>query len=275
MSPVAFPSTPIGIFDSGIGGLSVLRHIRDLLPHEPLIYVADSAYAPYGDKQEEDVVKRIIAVAGFLLARQCKALVVACNTGTAAAIHLLRDKHPDWPIVGVEPGLKPAAQATKTGIVGVLATDRTLSSDKFQALRDRLGQSTGVTFLRQPCTGLAARIEAGELASPETESLVHRYVAPLIAQNADTLVLGCTHYPFVREQIEQAARLSGGGSLSIIDTGQAVARQLARLLAQHHLVCSDSAAGDLQAYTTGDPAALASAFGKLLQLHPQVEKIAV
>ena len=268
-------TAPIGIFDSGVGGLSVLRHIRQWLPCENLIYFADSGYAPYGDKPEAAIIARALAITANLLARDCKAIVVACNTATAAAIHLLRERYPDIPIVGVEPGLKPATTLTQTRVVGVLATDRTLASEKFQSLRKQLTASTGVNFITQGCTGLADQIEKGERSSPATLDLVRQYLAPLAAHEVDTLVLGCTHYPFVHDLIEQAAQETGIQTVAIIDTGEPVARQLARLLAQHTLSNPNQTTGDLTALTTGAPDALGTAFEKLLQLRPPIEKIAV
>ena len=273
--PQTANDAPIGIFDSGIGGLSVLRHIRQQLPHEHLIYFADSGYAPYGDKPEQTIVARTLAIGNFLVQQGCKALVVACNTATAAAIHLLRERYPNMPIVGVEPGLKPAAATTHTRVVGVLATDRTIASEKFHALHDQLTASTGVRFIMQACTGLADQIEKGELTSPATQSLVQQYLAPLASSKADTVVLGCTHYPFVQPLIEQAAKAAGMSPVTIIDTGEPVARQLARQLDQHKMNSDSRSNGHLQAFTTGTPQALATAFEKLLQLHPPIEKIAV
>ena len=273
--PATGNDAPIGIFYSGIGGLSVLRHIRRQLPHENLIYFADSGHAPYGDKPQPAIVERSMAVADFLLQRSCKALVVACNTATATAVHLLRERYPNVPIVGVEPGLKPAAATTKTHKVGVLATDRTIASEKFHSLHDQLASSTGVSFISKACTGLADQVEKGELDSDATRALVQKYVAPLVADGIDTLVLGCTHYPFVQALIEEEIKKAGTLPLTIIDTGEPVARQLARLLVQHMLACDSTKAGSLQAFTTGEPQALLIAFNKLLQLHPPVERIAV
>ena len=201
---------PIGVFDSGVGGLSVLRHIRALLPQEHLIYFADSGFAPYGDKTEAVVVERSLAVAAFLVARGVKALVVACNTATVAAIKAIRAHHPALPVVGVKPGLKPGAAATRNGKVGVLATQRTLSGEKFLLLREQIAGATQAQFLLQPCVGLVDLIEQGELDTEATRALLERYVAPLVAQGADTLVLGCTHYPFVQEAIARAVAQAGG-----------------------------------------------------------------
>ena len=164
----AAATAPVGIFDSGLGGLSVLRHVRAQLPQETLIYFADSAFAPYGGKPEALVIARTLAVADFLVAQGIKALVVACNTATAAAITAVRERYPDLPVVGVEPGLKPAALCSVSRVVGVLATERTLASARFQALEMQLSAATGVRFLPQPCVGLADQVEKGELRSPAT-----------------------------------------------------------------------------------------------------------
>lgn len=261
---------PIGIFDSGIGGLSVLRHVHALLPDENLLYFADSGFAPYGEKSEAVIVARVLAIAEFLLRLQVKAIVVACNTATAAAIAALREHYPQLQVIGVEPGLKPAAALTSTGTVGVLATASTLASDKFLKLRQQVTEATQIEFLLQPCNGLAHQIEKGELNSRDTIQLVQRYVAPLVAQQADTLVLGCTHYPFVEHLIRDAA----GPQVRIVDTGEPVARQLERLLRQHALLRPPADGGKLSAYTTGSRSSLENAFGKLLQLDPLVTEVA-
>jgi len=249
--------------------------VHALLPDEELIYFADSGFAPYGEKPEDVIVARALAIAEFLLRREVKAIVVACNTATAAAIAGLRARYPQLQVVGVEPGLKPAAAQTQTKVVGVLATGSTLASSKFLALQEQIATASGVRFLLQACTGLADQIEKGELNSRETASMVQRYVAPLLAQNADTLVLGCTHYPFVQPLIEQAAA-AAGTPIGLIDTGAAVARQLQRLLLQNNLAASSAHnASQLTAYTTGSRTALATAFSNLLGLAPTVEQVSV
>lgn len=264
---------PIGVFDSGIGGLSVLRHICTHLPQENLLYFADSGFAPYGGKPEEVIVARSLGIAAFLLEQGAKALVVACNTATAASIKALRERYPDLPVVGVEPGLKPGAAITRTRKVGVLATERTLASDKFRQLREHTSAATDVQFLPQACKGLADQVEKGELHSPATMALLNQYVTPLLQQGADTLVLGCTHYPFVRPAIESLIKQVSPGPVEIIDTGAAVARQLGRLLDQHALRRQDAPAGALRAFTTGSQTTLAKAFDALLHLHPEILQI--
>jgi glutamate racemase len=270
------PQGPIGVFDSGIGGLSVLRHIRDCLPHEELLYFADSAYAPYGDRTEQEIVDRSLSIASFLLQNGSKALVVACNTATAAAIRALRGRYPALPVVGVEPGLKPAAATTKNGIVGVLATRRTLASLKFEALREQISAATGVQFLPQACIGLADQIEKGELHSPATALLLRRYVEPLLEQGADTLVLGCTHYPFIRPLLEEIIGHITPRPISTIDTGTAVARQLARLLTERTLLYgieTPRATGVIKGFTTASVDTLTNAFSKLLAIQPSVQQL--
>lgn len=266
---------PVGIFDSGLGGLSVLRHVRRLLPHETLVYAADSAFAPYGGKDEAVVLARTVAMADFLAAQGVKALVIACNTATAGAIVEIRKRYPALPVVGVEPGLKPAALQTRSGTVGVLATERTLASRRFMALEAQVGESSGVRFIGQPCPGLAGQVEQGALRSPATMALVRRFVGPLIAAGADTLVLGCTHYPFLITQIESAARQAGATRLAIIDTGDAVARQLAKVLAKHGLLCPPSLTpAAIAAWTTGSASSLGTAMRKLLHLTVPAKRIA-
>lgn len=210
---------PIGVMDSGVGGISVLKHIHALLPHEHLIYFADSAHAPYGNKSQEEIKQRCFAVADFLMAQGVKAIVVACNTATAAAITDMRATY-DLPIIGMEPAVKPAAAASKNGIVGVLATVGTLKSAQFAALLESYGRN--VEIVTQGCIGLVECIERGELDTDNTQQLLVQYCTPLLNAGADTIVLGCTHYPFVRPLIEKIA----GPAVSIIDTGAAVAKQV-------------------------------------------------
>jgi glutamate racemase len=267
---------PIGIFDSGVGGLSVLRHIRAQLAHEHLLYVADSGFAPYGDKPEHVVAERSLTIARFLVDQGAKALVVACNTATGAAVRLLRASFPEMPIVGVEPGLKPAAAATRSGKVGVLATERTLAGEKFLQLRDQIAASTSAQFLLQPCSGLVDQIELGELDSEGTAAMLRRFILPLLARGADTLVLGCTHYPLVRASIEQVIAQAGAGDVTLIDTGDAVARQLVRLLEAGGLLRPDETSGParLDGYTSASGTALSAAFNGLIGIDPPVHEVA-
>ncbi len=214
----------LGVFDSGVGGLTVLKEIRRALPEVDLVYVGDSQNAPYGSRPEAEIKRLSLGLARFLLENfQADLLVVACNTATAAAIKTLRAEFPKPPIVGMEPAVKPAAAATKTGVVGVLATVGTLKSAKLAALLSREGH--GTHFLAQACPGWVEAVEQGELSAPETHALIEKFVAPLLAQSADTLVLGCTHFPALREIIQKFV----GPHVTLIDTGEAVARRVASL----------------------------------------------
>jgi glutamate racemase len=272
----ATANAPIGVFDSGVGGLSVLRHIRAQLPHEHLLYFADSGFAPYGDKPEQVVAERSLAIAAFLVERGAKALVVACNTATVAAIKLLRAYYPDMPIVGVEPGLKPGAAASRNGRVGVLATDGTLAGEKFQLLREQISQSTSAQFLLQGCTGLADQIELGELDSDATAAMLARYILPLLDQGADTLVLGCTHYPLVQAAIERIIAGATPREIVLVDTGEAVSRQLARLLAAAgNQRADDGQPGGLDGYTSSSATALMVAFSSLLGMAVPVQEVKI
>ncbi|MDH4652401.1 glutamate racemase [Pseudomonas sp. BN606] len=243
------PEAAVGVFDSGVGGLSVLREIRTLLPRESLLYVADSGHVPYGEKSADFIRERSHQIAEFLLDQGAKALVLACNTATVAAVADLRERYPQLPIVGMEPAVKPAAAATRSGVVGVLATTGTLKSAKFAALLDRFAGD--VRVITQPCPGLVERIEAGDLLGPETRTLLTAYVEPLLAEGSDTLILGCTHYPFLRPLLRQLVP----DSVSLIDTGAAVARQLQRLLDARGLLAEGSAE-NCRFWSSGDPLAM-------------------
>jgi glutamate racemase len=236
---------PVGVFDSGVGGLSVLHHIRAQLPHEDLLYVADSAHAPYGGKSPEQIRERALALSEFLVGQGAKALVVACNTATAAAAALLRERL-DLPIIGMEPAVKPAVAATRTGVVGVLATSGTLQSARFAALLESYGQ--GVQVVTQAAHGLVECVERGEIETPATRELLRYYLQPLLEAGADTLVLGCTHYPFLRQPIESLV----GGGFAIIETGSAVARQLRRRLESAELLNTAEHPGNARFWTSGD-----------------------
>lgn len=216
-------SSPIGVFDSGLGGLTVLRALRERLPDEDFLYFADTRYLPYGDRPEDFLRRRGQQVADALVAHGAKALVIACNTATAVAAETIR-AHTVLPVVALEPGVKPAAAMTRNGIIGVLATTRTLASSRFQRLVDQFAQE--VRVVAQGCPGLAEAIERHGARSRQVEELLDAYVLPVAAAGADVVVLGCTHYPWVTEGI--ARRLPEGTRL--IDTGEAVARQLERVL---------------------------------------------
>jgi len=236
---------PIGVFDSGVGGLSVLRHVRDLLSGERLIYVADSAYMPYGSLTLEAVEERCHRIAGFFAMQGAKAVVVACNTATAAAIEALRRDF-TLPIIGMEPAVKPAVEATRAGVIGVLATSGTLASKKFSGLVKRFGSSAEVIF--QPGSGLVELVEAGEFDSPRTRELLEACLLPLLERRADVLVLGCTHYPFLTPLIREIV----GSNVTILDTGDAIASELKRQLETRELTAPEDAVGSVQFFSSGD-----------------------
>ncbi len=239
-------AAPVGVFDSGVGGLSVLAEIQRLLPNESLLYVADCGHIPYGEKSPEFIRQRCRLVAEFFREQGAKAMVLACNTATVAAVADLREQYPHWPLVGMEPAVKPAAAATRSGVVGVLATTGTLQSAKFAALLDRFAND--VRVVTQPCPGLVECIEAGDLGSPTLRNLLQGYLQPLLDAGCDTLILGCTHYPFLKPLLAQMVP----SSIAIIDTGAAVARQLQRLLGERQLL-AEGPARDAQFWTSASP----------------------
>jgi len=244
---------PIGVFDSGIGGLSVLRHMRALLPSENFIYIADSGYAPYGGRSPEFIRERSLHIANFLIEKNIKALVVACNTATAAAVQILRERLP-IPVIAMEPGIKPAVEITRSKVVGVLATAGTLESARFFSLVNRYAGD--VEVITQPCAGLVERIEANDLSSSQTLELLRSYLNPLLDRNADVIVLGCTHYPFLRQQIEKIAGEQkeniADGAIAIVDTGPAVAKELRRRLERENLLHASAREGEEIFLTSGN-----------------------
>ena len=272
---------PIGVFDSGIGGLSVLKALQSELPWQDFIYIADSGHAPYGERDEAHVVARSLAIAAQLVGHEIKALVVACNTATAAAIHLLRAAYPDLPIIGVEPALRPAAALSKTGHIGVLATRSTLASVKFQALHASMASQ--IRFILQPCDGLASAIER-QLEDSDATELIAMCVHYIMATgqfghgtgDIDTLVLGCTHYPFASEHL--TALLPAG--IQLVATGEAVARQTRRVIEKLGKVHAgvdirpeQTVLGQIQILTTGQPHTLQIAARHWLGLDVSVCKL--
>jgi glutamate racemase len=239
-------SAPIGVFDSGVGGISVLREVQRLLPREQLIYYADSGHCPYGGKPREAIIARASAITELLLARDAKLIVVACNTATIAAVEHLRATYP-VSFVGMEPAVKPAAELTRSGVVGVLATGAALAGEKFHKLLAAHGN--GVRVITQPCPGLVECVERGDLAGAEPRRLLQQYTAPLLAAGADTLVLGCTHYPFLRPLLGELV----GPDVALLDTGAAVARQTRRVLERDGQL-QDEGDGDIEWHGSGDAA---------------------
>ncbi|OUM00290.1 glutamate racemase [Variovorax sp. JS1663] len=262
MSDPGVPSgRPIGVFDSGVGGLSVLNALREALPQERFVYFADNGHAPYGERGDTYVAQRTATVARYLRERHgIKALVVACNTATAAAIHALREEHPDLPVVGVEPALKPAVAASRTGHIAVIATRVTLESRKFEALHASLaGQAA---FHVVPCDGLAGAIERADDAAIARLSEGYLRDAGRFGSapgEIDTLVLGCTHYPFITAELRRHC----GEAVRFIDTGAPVAQQTRRLLAQAGQLASDGD-GAVMLVSSGEPGALDAAAARWL-----------
>lgn len=240
---------PIGIFDSGLGGLSIARRIREILPSEHIIYVADSAFAPYGDKTERFITERSSFIVEFLQKQNAKAIVVACNTATVSSIKVLR-AYCDLPIIGVEPGVKPASLNTRSGVIGVLATTQTLKSTSFSELAR--GVSGTVTIETQACPGLVEAVEGLNLDTEQSAKLVQQYVLPLVKKGADHIVLGCTHYAFLTPLIQRVA----GPNINIINTDMAVARETARRLDVARLLSDNTACGSSTFWSSAAPEAV-------------------
>lgn len=238
------PTAPIAVFDSGVGGLSVLRAIRDRLPHEPLVYVADSGFAPYGDRDVAFIRARAFAIVRALVRRGAKSVVIACNTATVVAAADLRAEY-SLPIIALEPAIKPAVERSTSHVIGVLATSRTLESAAVARLCAEYGGSARIVL--QPCPGLVESVERGQVDSAQTTALLERYLAAPLAAGADTLVLGCTHYAFLRERIQAIA----GPSVTLLDSADAVARQTDRRLP---FACAERPGGGETFFTTGDVA---------------------
>lgn len=263
-------STPqpavIGVFDSGVGGLSVAREIMAQLPAQRLIYLADQAHAPYGQRSLAEIRTFSEGIARFLLAQGAGLIVVACNTASAAALHWLRAQLPETPFVGMEPAVKPAASRTRTGHVGVIATAATFQGELFASLLDRY--TSHVTVHTQVCPALVPLVEAGELDSARAWAAVQEYLAPLLAAGIDELVLGCTHYPFLRPLIEAVV----GPNVELIDPAPAVARQVARVLAQRGWLTQHIDRRAHRFYTTGTPARFQAALHDLLGVKARVRR---
>lgn len=220
---------PIGVFDSGLGGISVWQALHDALPYESLIYLGDGARCPYGSRSEAEVQAFTDEAVARLLDEGCKMIVVACNTATAVAIKYLREKYADVPFVGLEPAVKPAALATKTGVIGVLATERSLQGDHFRRAEERYGAE--VKILKAVGEGFVEAVEQNREDAPETAELVRKAVLPLVEGGADKIVLGCTHYPFLRDVIADIV----GEGVEIVDSSEAVARRVSALLDEYDM----------------------------------------
>lgn len=227
-------NNPIGVYDSGFGGLSVWRELHRALPRESLIYLGDGKNCPYGTKSEEQIRELAERAVGDLVERGCKMVVVACNTATAAAIEYLRERFSHLPIVGLEPAVKPACAMTRSKVVGVIATERSLVGRKFLSTLERYGE--GVEVLKVVGEGFVEAVEADAEQEPRTEELVRRVVEPIIERGADVIVLGCTHYPFLGDVIR---RVVGDREVAVIDSGEAVEKRVESLLDKFSLRCAE------------------------------------
>ncbi len=250
---------PIGIFDSGVGGLSVLRAIQQQLPNENILYLADQAHVPYGRRPIQQVRVFSEGISRYLLARGAKIIIVACNTASAAALYHLRATFPKIPFVGMEPAIKPAAESTKSGVVGVLATPATFQGELYTSVVSRF--ANGIDVLQDTCPGLVSQIEKGELVSPKTRHILHKALTPMLEQGVDRVVIGCTHYPFVIPLIEEIV----GPQVEVIDPAPAVARQARRVLAARKLLNQKKLYGQLKFMTTGNPEKLKLSLFKLIK----------
>ena len=259
---------PIGIFDSGVGGLSVAREFMRQFPAQPLVYLADQVHTPYGQRPLAEIRELSKGITNFLLDQGVVLVVIACNTASAAALHWLRRERPSVPFVGMEPAIKPAVEHTHTGHIGVMATAATFQGELFASLLDRFAGDVAVHT--QVCPDLVPLVERGELASPSAVAAVQAYLAPLLSAGIDQLVLGCTHYPFLRPLIEQVA----GPAVTVIDPAPAVARQAGRVLAQHGWLVEGDAWSQHRYYTTGSPVRFRRALADLLGQNVQASSAA-
>ena len=258
---------PIGIFDSGVGGLSVLRALRQELPSEVLLYFADQGHVPYGPRSPGAVRAFSETITRFLLVQGAKLIVVACNTASAAALHPLRQTFPEVSFVGMEPAVKPAAEHTRSAVVGVLATPATFQGALYASVVERF--ANGVRLLQDTCPGLVVEIEAGNLDAAAPRAILEKALRPMLAQGIDTVVLGCTHYPFVIPLIKEIV----GPRVRVIDPAPAVARQAARLLERHGLRNPDTLPGRGRYVTSGDPARLEALLSLLIGEEGEVEAV--
>jgi len=260
-------TAPIGIFDSGVGGLSVLLAVRQTLPDEAIIYFADQAHVPYGPRDLVEVRQFSEAISRFLIEHGCKLIIVACNTASAAALFHLRKTYPETPFVGMEPAVKPAAENTRSGVVGVLATPTTFQGALYASVVERF--ANGVVLLQDTCPGLVSQIEAGRLDTAHTRSILEKAISPMLARDIDTIVLGCTHYPFIIPLIQEIV----GASVRVIDPAPAIARQASRLLDEYDLrhpshislPMLTNETDQIQILTSGDPQRLTKLLPQLIK----------
>ncbi|MFC3533894.1 glutamate racemase [Vogesella facilis] len=255
----------IGMFDSGLGGLSVWRQLVQALPHESVLYLADQGYCPYGPRPQAQIIARAEVITDYLLAQGASLLLIACNTATSAAVRHLRARYPVLPIVGMEPAIKPAVQATQSGKVGVLATRATLAGSKFHELAGQFSEHAQI--VSQPGEGFVELVESGDLTSPQARDTVNRALAPLLAAGVDHVVLGCTHYPFLAPLLRQLLP----PHIDLIDPSDAVVRQTARLLDQHQLAAPADAVAQYRFVSTDDSGSMHAFMQQILGRDDAVE----
>ena len=261
------PSAPIGIYDSGVGGLTVLRAVRSLLPDEDLIYFADQANVPYGNRSLNEVRGLAEGAASFFKSQGAKLIVIACNTASAAALKHLRGLFPDYPFVGMEPAVKPAAEQTLSGKVGVLATPSTFQGELYTSVVERFAHD--VQLFQATCPGLVQQIENGHLNTPQTRKILEDALEPMLQEGVDTLVMGCTHFPFVIPLISEIA----GGEVNVIDPAPAIARQVKRVLETRGLLRERKKAGEMVFRTSGDAEKMQVLLPKLIAVEAEVEQL--
>jgi len=260
-------ASPIGIYDSGVGGLTVLRAVRELLPHEDLLYFADQAKVPYGNRPLEEVRALAEGVTRYLMERGAKLIVVACNTASAAALKHLRALYPDFPFVGMEPAVKPAAEQTLSGKVGVLATPSTFQGEMYASVVERFAKD--VQVFQATCPGMVRQIEKGYLSTPKTRMILEEALKPMLKEGADTLVMGCTHFPFVIPLIREIA----GEDVRVIDPAPAVARQVKRVLEAGGLLRASDSVGKTVFLTSAEAGKLEALLPKLLGMDSAVRRL--
>lgn len=258
---------PIAIFDSGVGGLTVLRAVRALLPGEDILYFGDQANVPYGPRSVDEVRRFSETIIQFLLDQGAKLIVVACNTASAAALQALRASHPGIPFVGMEPALKPAVEHSETGVVGVLATPTTFEGDLYASVVDRFAQD--VTLLQSSCPGLVLEIEAGKPKGAEAQRILREALEPMLAQGLDTVVLGCTHYPFAFDTIREIV----GPDVRLIDPAPAIARRVAELLEIRGIGNPARSGGGTRFFTSGGAIEVAERIRQLIDEDARVEQV--
>lgn len=260
-------SAPIGAFDSGVGGLSVLRAIQAELPGEDIIYLGDQAHVPYGPRGLAEVRRLSEGVVRFLMAKGVKLIVIPCNTASAAALHSLREQYVGFPFVGMEPAIKPAAEHTESGVVGVLATPTTFEGELYSSVVERF--AGGVTLMQDTCVGLVGEIEAGRANGDAARQILERALQPMLAKGVDTIVLGCTHYPFAFDTIREIV----GDGVRLIDPAPAVARRVASLLDAGGMRNPRASGGSTRYITSGSPAAMQARVRELLGMEVDVEGV--